>query len=606
MQKPSRIAIVGLGPRGLALLESMIFALRESPDKVVELHLFDDGAPGCGIHDEWQPDYLMLNTVAGQLSAFSWHEDDNGRLGPTFLEWCHAQTVRLDERGYPARSGRVVSPGDFLPRRLLGRYLRDCYQQLMTMAPAGLRLYYHKTRVMACTTERTRETYLLRCQSGESVEVEAMFLALGHTGHESVIPASFISPVHAGIWPGTVVEDKPVQKVAISGLGLTALDSLSRLTEGRGGEYQLQDGELIYHPSGKEPQIFMFSTSGLPFHARPHWQSGDEREALPLIFLTSATIRKLREKNAFLPLDFIEHILPIIKMEMKAAYYLACARNRSMAIAKDIHDKLSGHNGEYFMAALVKEYGPFDPDRYLSWVPWPVAIQEYEEAFCCWIRDDIRESLRGVNYSPLKAALEIWRRGRNVLREVVNHHGLNAASTQLFYQRYAPIANRLVGGPHIERYNELLALIKAGIVRILPPMFVADEGKRLYSVNNPQEICVDVDAVISARVWPSGLSRTRSPLLISLREQNLILPAGQYPYDGIETDKSGRVINGDNAKQPTIWAFGPIVEGATFYNHYVPTPDKACQAILESRLAVKSCLETIMKAKEEVTPSTMK
>lgn len=71
MQKPSRIAIVGLGPRGLALLESMIFALRESPDKVVELHLFDDGAPGCGIHDEWQPDYLMLNTVAGQLSAFS-------------------------------------------------------------------------------------------------------------------------------------------------------------------------------------------------------------------------------------------------------------------------------------------------------------------------------------------------------------------------------------------------------------------------------------------------------------------------------------------------------------------------------------------------------
>lgn len=143
-------------------------------------------------------------------------------------------------------------------------------------------------------------------------------------------------------------------------------------------------------------------------------------------------------------------------------------------------------------------------------------------------------------------------------------------------------------------------------MRILPPMFVADEGKRLYSVNNPQEICVDVDAVISARVWPSGLSRTRSPLLISLREQNLILPAGQYPYDGIETDKSGRVINGDNAKQPTIWAFGPIVEGATFYNHYVPTPDKACQAILESRLAVKSCLETIMKAKEEVTPSTMK
>lgn len=606
MQKPSRIAIVGLGPRGLTLLESMIFALRECSARVVELHLYDDGAPGCGIHDEWQPDYLMLNTVAGQLSAFSWSERDKGRLGPTFLEWCHAQTVRLDERGYPARSGRVVSAGDFLPRRLLGRYLRDSYQQLMTMAPIGLRLYYHKTRVMTCTPVWTSATYLLHCQSGESVEVDAMFLTLGHTGHESVVPASFVSPVHAGVWPGTVAENKPVNKVAISGLGLTALDALSRLTEGTGGDYQLHDGELIYHPSGKEPQIFMFSPSGLPFHARPHWQPGDEREALPLIFLTSAVVRKLREKNAFLPLDFIEHILPLIKKEMKAAYYLACARNHSVAIAKDIHDKLSTRNGEYFFTVLAKEYGPFEPDQYLNWTQWPVGIREYEESFCRWIRADLIESLRGVNYSPLKAALEVWRRGRNILREAVNHHGLNATSTHLFYERYAPVANRLVGGPHIERYNELLALITSGIVHILPPMYVAEEGKRLFSVTNPQEICVDVDAVLSARVMSSGLSRTRSSLLISLREQSLIRPAGEYPHDGIETDNSGRVINENDAERPRIWAFGPIVEGATFYNHYVPTPDKECHAVIEARQAVKSCIDALMIAEEEVIPSAIK
>ncbi|MFU9136839.1 FAD/NAD(P)-binding protein [Erwinia tasmaniensis] len=600
MLKPSRIAIVGLGPRGLLILESIILALRESPKKVVELHLFDDGVPGCGIHGEWQPDYLMLNTVAGQLSAFSWSELDNGRLGPTFLEWCHSQTVRLDERGYPACSGRVVAAGDFLPRRLLGRYLRDCYQLLMTMAPIGLRLFYHKTRVMTCTPISTRTTYLLHCQSDENVEVNAIFLTLGHTGHESVVPASFVSPVHAGVWPGTEARFKPIKKVAISGLGLTALDALSRLTEGRGGEYQPQAGELIYHPSGKEPQIYMFSPSGLPFHARPQWQQRDEQETLPLLFLTSAAVKKLREKNGLSPLDFVEHILPLIKKEMKATYYLACARNHSMAIAKNIYDKLATRTGEYLFSVLAKEYGPFDPDQYLNWKPWQVDIREYEEEFCRWIRADLIESLRGVNYSPVKAALEVWRRGRHVLREAVNHDGLNTTSRHLFYERYAAVGNRLVGGPHIERYNELLALIKSGILHILPPMYVAEEGNRLYSVTNPQEITLDVDAILSARVISSGLIRTRSPMLISLLQQGLISPAGEYPHDGIDTDKLGRVVNEDDVEQPRIWAFGPIVEGSTFYNHYVTTTDNHCDAVLETRQAVKSCISVLTIAEERL------
>ncbi|MCF5602534.1 FAD-NAD(P)-binding domain protein, partial [Pseudomonas syringae] len=42
-----------------------------------------------------------------------------------------------------------------------------------------------------------------------------------------------------------------------------------------------------------------------------------------------------------------------------------------------------------------------------------------------------------------------------------------------------------------------------------------------------------------------------------------------------------------------LWVLGPAVEGCTFYNHYVPTPDPTCHALLEARRAVESCLEML-------------
>src|SRR5205807_2443419 len=123
-----RVAIVGLGPRGLLVMERLAALAVGTPDQPLEIVVFEPGEPGTGVHHRDQPDYLMLNTVACQLSVFPDAPTVAGgpvRPGPNLYDWCVARDIRLDARGHVCTqgAGRAVAPGDFLPRRLLGEYL---------------------------------------------------------------------------------------------------------------------------------------------------------------------------------------------------------------------------------------------------------------------------------------------------------------------------------------------------------------------------------------------------------------------------------------------------------------------------------------------------
>ena len=66
-----KVGIIGLGPRGLTLLERIVAHERESRTTELEIYLFDRNEPGVGCHDPEQPDFLLVNTVAGQITLFS-------------------------------------------------------------------------------------------------------------------------------------------------------------------------------------------------------------------------------------------------------------------------------------------------------------------------------------------------------------------------------------------------------------------------------------------------------------------------------------------------------------------------------------------------------
>ena len=86
-----KIAIIGLGPRGLSVFDRIIaYARNDASATPIELYLFDSKEFGPGCHTTDQADHLLVNTVACQMTQFS---DDTVRgagpllYGPSFSDW---------------------------------------------------------------------------------------------------------------------------------------------------------------------------------------------------------------------------------------------------------------------------------------------------------------------------------------------------------------------------------------------------------------------------------------------------------------------------------------------------------------------------------------
>ncbi|MCQ3000845.1 FAD/NAD(P)-binding protein [Pseudomonas syringae] len=562
-----RIAIIGMGSRGLSVLEQLIGAARRVPHTPLMIDLFDPQLPGSGLHLPEQPDYLMLNTMAGQLSGFSsaypaWEPDE--APGMTFLQWCAAEGLRLDERGHVSVSGvgRAIEFADFVPRKLLGRYLRDCYRHLLTLCPAYVQVKHRRGRVIGCRPNPDDQGFHLHTADGLNLETDAVFLTTGHAPQ-----------------PDTNCDAK---RVAIEGLGLSAMDQIAHLTEGRGGRFVRDDSQIAwrYQPSGREPQIYLFSRSGLPFHCRPQGRPRDL--VTQRLFFTEQAIVELRKNTPDGRLDFAEQILPLIEDEMRAVFYMAKVRLLQPEQLERVSQSLQSARTEQAVrdvfASLAEELGPFEPRDYLSIRSWQGDPQRYSQWFRQWIACDLARGCLGVDASPLTQAMEVWRDCRDLLRLAADHDGLNDRSTLEFYGALAGLGNRLVGGPQKERYEDLLALLDAGVVMPLAPGSIH---------------AIEIDGLINARNAHSGLSQSRSPLINDMLAQGLIKAAHPYPADGIAVDSQSRALRRDGSTHARLWVLGPGVEGCTFYNHYVPTPDPACKAPLQARIAVQACLAAL-------------
>jgi uncharacterized NAD(P)/FAD-binding protein YdhS len=553
-----------MGSRGLSVLEQLTALARHRPALRLCIDIFEPRAPGGGLHDTEQPDYLMLNTMAGQLAALS-PAQENEPGGPTFLQWCNTVGIHLDDRGHIADSGgRPVGFGDFVPRRLLGRYLQDCYRWLTRRAPDNVLIRHHAEAIDQCRPSHDHTGFALTTASGWQHGCDALFLTVGH-------PPQAAMPSEVG------------RRVAIEGLGLTAMDALARLTQGRGGRFVASSGfaRWRYQPSGDEPRLFLYSRSGLPFHARPHGAEPD-REAWPALFFTAEALDFARHQQASGRLDFRRDVLPLIEDEMRAVFYQATVQVRApealTVLQRTLRGTVEPQERRTLFAALAARWGRFEPGDWMPVTRWSGQGADYARWFQGWIEQDLALSRLGLSGSPVNQALEVWRDHRGLLRRAADRNGLTDRSTLDLYGVWAGVSNRLVGGPQLERHEDLLALMEAGVVTLLPP---------------GGQCAAPFDTVIRARVPHAGLAGRPEGLFADLLEQGLIRASHPWPADGIETDTTGRALPRDRNPALRLWVLGPAVEGCTFYNHYVPTPDPACAALHEARRAARACLDSL-------------
>lgn len=591
VSKTLHIGLVGCGSRGLSIFERLLSIAETRSEQPLVIDIFDPNVFGTGAHWPDQPDYLLLNTVAGQLgvypdaAAFGNLHDARERTGPDFLDWCRAEGIKVDPKtGLVGTEGRAVEPEDFLPRRLLGAYLADAFLRIQASTPAWVRVRLHSHQVVGVHTD-AQQAYLLKLPSGDSVTVDRLILTVGHTGRVRADEEGRVGDIYP--LPGSLDSIAPGEAVLIEGLGLGAMDTLAALTAGRGGAYQrMADDSHVYSPSGKEPSIYLQSRDGLPFRTRPNGLTRAPRHKP--IFLTSTHIDVLREQAPNGQLDFECDVLPRMLLEMRAAGMAVLHAKTNPARHSEVLEQLRmvslqtpGDTRE--SEALLCHYealsGAIDPQELiLHSLPAEVNTHNYHAWIYDAIEADFNEARIGRAESAVKAAIEVWRDLRDRLREAVDFDGLTAASHRQFYGRWHKAINRLVAGPQKERHADLLALSDAGLLTFLQPGTVpaAKPFRR-----------------VAGYVQGSGVSDSDCAPVRDLARLGLIRPRTDIPgLDGIDIDAAcnPRATSGETVGN--LWVLGPLVEGSCYYNHYVTSAGAPSRLFIDAHKAATAILDT--------------
>jgi hypothetical protein len=531
-----RIAVVGSGPRGLIVVERLAARLaEEDTGRPIEINLIDAVEVGAGrIYRTDQPDWFLMNTVAGMVSAFSGVPDEGptrAGSGPSLYEW------------WRERDPENASPDGYAPRVEYGRYT----QMLLDAVEANLPEHALIVRVNAYVEDivRAGDGYRLTLSDGNSLLVDKVVLTTGHStvdpvGRELELAEFAVGRPGLRYLGGESPADMPLDAieagtpVGIIGLGLSFYDVMAALTIGRGGKFDsTADGELRYIPSGDEPLLVAGSRSGMPVPARGRNQKPPRYSYRPRLF----TPTNIRSRTPTGPLDFLGDVYPWLIHEVNLVYYATTLRGAAGEAAQErfVAAVAAAAEGSVVpdVAAIAADHGLADlPPLDLDELAMPFADQEFagraefEAALRAAIVEDLAHATHGNVGSPLKAALDVLRDCRMAIMKMADFSGFNPVSHRRdFVGWYAARCAFLAAGPPADRLYQVLALMESGVLRIIGPstVFAPDPESGRFRLTSPQVTGASepVDVVIDARVPDPNLARDRSPLTRRLRERGI-------------------------------------------------------------------------------------
>ena len=556
-----KIGIIGFGPKGFYGFERLIAYLNEAEiSKSIEVHIFNTTSflASGDVYRTDQPEYLIMNYANRNINSWVLKEPFSiASATPDFVTW-------LTAKGYTN-----AAPGKYAPRALVGSYLVDCYQLVLEQLPKNVKVFTHIGKVtdMIKQNENYQVFYTDR-KSGEQ-DVVACNNALFTTGHQSFKahkPESeisdnkidFIYPTNEKLSPVT-----PQSQVAIKGFGLTAIDAILALTEGRGGVFKKNEkGILKYIPSEKEPyKIYPFSRTGLPMVPR----NGSPTSEITLQFFTEEVVQNLKANK---PISFNNTLLPLIQKEFYYAFYSVLFKNQGHQFYYDDDFTVMQNQVQYFHEDYPESpvfnwetiVNPFKDEPKLS----TVVLQVYVEFL-------IDEAKLGEDKSPFMAAVATWRKISPVFNELYSFGGLDAESHKEFNDHYFGLFNRISYGPPVKNMQKMLALCKAGILDFSYAKSASitqnnENGNFTLQVENGQT--TEINYLVNATIARAKESGFKNELYQNLNKNGIIREYKNSTYvpGCLEINAKGNPVSEAGIVNNDITFYGTPTEGITCDN----------------------------------------
>lgn len=609
------ITIIGLGPRGINILERLTACLHHQQIRQnIEVHIVEPQKPGQGVHCINQPDYLLLNTVASQITLFTDETviSAGEKLpGPTLYEWA-VQYSNYEN----------IQPNSYLPRRMFGEYLNWTYHYLVKHLKGLAEVELHKNYAIDIIPN-SDTTYQIILDNQNTIETDALFMTTGHSANkpsqkdnerELFVQKNqdknpLLQYIRCAATPMyQQLADIPSHAtILIEGMGLTANDLVASLTVGRGGQFHRANDskELFYVPSGSEPSIILYSRNGIPLGARAENQKGASGQYQGH-YLTFEAIEALKKQKAPHKLDFYKDVFPLLLKDMSHVYYITYAKKiYGDALANLLDDVMLYLSQDEILRILsknTKNIPAFDWNMLQDPIPNEVLSNrhQFNQWLIGYLQQDLLNARQGNLSNPVKAACDVLRDLRDVIRSAVDFGRLTPDSQKWFQTEFIPVMNRLAVGPPKERLEEWLALIKSGYMKVdfgpdCDLIMSSDSGKFLLKSKYFQGYSCSTDILIQARIPKSVPETDRSQLTQNLLRRGLIRPYENdgFSVGGIEVDHDLYVVNQHGDSMPNFWALGTISEGAKFYTYIVPRPYVNSTALVDAGQCVTTLFEKL-------------
>lgn len=493
-----RLAIIGCGPRGLQCLEAASRNLSPETLANLEISVYEPcrtlGA-GC-VYDPRQPHVLRMNFASQHVDFWKTDSDSVTHPSNSLIGWL------VDH--YPA----LAANDQYVPRAIVGEYLNECYA-VVEEKLRGARSYEVISSHVSCI-RKLRSGWEVTADDNTKL-ADVVVLTTGHEGLrrssslERDDSARFVFPVQDNLSERCVL---PGSSALVRGFGLTSLDAVLAMTEGRGGSFVQTGRSVEYRSGGREPKtITVYSRTGRPMLAKPTAaieQVSDHfwacfREQLNAISADPSTV------------NFHKDVFSVIQA---AAAELLVQHGNSVS-AKDV------------------------ADWYRGWSRYRMDSRSAYKSMRRSVMVSTGERPRDIAY----ALGESWRKLYPEIVSLVSHGGLDALQWPK-YQRIAAEMERIAFGPPADSLRRLLSLIKAGIVDL------TNRDDDLDATPFDSRI----DAVIAApnQISPSG------PLASLLAD-------GWVERDettgAIKVDAAGEAINSRSEERPGLYLFGRATEG---------------------------------------------